>query len=252
MRRRSYPDTDGTFFERTLPHIVERARALPSLAGALAKPLQLQEQAVASTQRLPRALVASLLANQFLCTCGMPPPVRAARPVPPPFSHAARTRALSGARGERAGDNAFSRPRAGAAVSSRGTTRARCRGWSRCTACSARIPRRCASPVIHKILVTRGIQGTHGSRQPCVTHCSIIAQRAMEPIATMHTCTRVPPRAAAITYGSAAGWTMAHECVTRDTTRRAALLRAGLSFPNSGSWFHSTRIVQRTAPWAVH
>ena len=59
-----YPETEGTFFQTTLPCIIQLGLRLPELCE---QPIPLLRQGAAGVVELPRALVASLLANMFLC-----------------------------------------------------------------------------------------------------------------------------------------------------------------------------------------
>jgi len=60
----THPDVAASFFATTLPHVVERAAALPALMERVAPCLQRVN--VASRARLPRAAAASMLAAMLL------------------------------------------------------------------------------------------------------------------------------------------------------------------------------------------
>eukprot|EP01048_Picozoa_sp_COSAG05_P007953 COSAG05_NODE_581_length_8548_cov_3.360279_9_plen_361_part_00 len=61
-----YPETEATFLQSTLPHIIRRAMVLPVLVGASA-PIPILQQGVPGMVELRRTVAASLLANMFLC-----------------------------------------------------------------------------------------------------------------------------------------------------------------------------------------
>ena len=61
-----YPGTEAPFLQSTLPHIIQRAMALPSLLEGAA-PMPILQQGSSGVVELPRTVAASLLANMFLC-----------------------------------------------------------------------------------------------------------------------------------------------------------------------------------------